>query len=1193
MIIRDLFQDDINRKINGVVKVEQDADDVLIQELDEYVITKDLKKHFTTFFQRYGDSFHERTADIGVWISGFFGSGKSHFLKMLSYLLENKEVQGVRSVDRFRKKFEDDPDTFHLIDTATRGETDTLLFNIESQSQSIDKKEKAAVVRVFAKVFYTYLGFYGRDFKVVKLEQYIDKQGKTEEFRRVFEEICGVPWVDGRDAYVFSEDAIVEALQRVLGMSEATARHWFDSSEDVALSIEQFVSELKDYVDSKPADFRLLFMLDEVGQYVGEDISLLLNLQTLVEEIGSRCGGKVWVVCTGQEAIDEVIKARQNEFSRIQARFKIRLSLTSSSAGEVIRKRILQKKATVLPALEDVYQRNDSVLRNLFTFKDAVLDIKGYGDADDFTKNFPFVPYQFLIMQKVFSEIRKHGNTGKHLSGGERSMLSGFQEAAQKIQDKDEYALAPFYLFYDTVHTFLDTPIRLVIERCQNAADQGNGIEQQDVNVLKLLYLIRYIEDIPANLDNITILMADDIRVDKITMRESLRGSLDRLLSQNYIGRTGDVYNFLTDEEQDIQKEIYRNTPVDTAEIVSRMGDRIFGDIYPAKKYRHGKYDFSFDRMVDSTAVGTVTGGMSLRILTVVTDDTEKSELTLITDSKAKHAAFVLLSGSTYYEALEKAMKVRKYVKQRNVAQLPKSVQDIIHRHQEEATRYEAAATDDLKKAIAEAEFYVDGEHLEIKGTDAKAKLDEAMDYLVSHVYSQLDLITENAETDDDIRAILHGSHHDGVMAGMEANKGAAIKMEEYLEMQQRKKLPTSMADLQKKYQDIPYGWKEIDIAAVAAMLIFDQKVTVKYAGETIQPSNPKLPLLLRKRTEIGKTEISIRQRIDRKNMAAAKRILGEYFDIMDIPGDEDSLISFIVDKFQEKKSHYEALKRRYETRKYPGRRTIEAAITLADSILSQKKDNTALISRLVKAEDDLLDSKEDMQPIEGFFANQVGLFDEAVALEEKLRDELDYIRRDEETHEALNGVRKIVMGEVDKPILFSHIPKLNQLMGKVKAGYHILLEEKREEIVSYIRQCRSSLYDQAGAKRDMKEIKELLQRTDAFLDGKKNQVASLQSLLALDGIPTQVSNYKDNVSEKIEILLKPQPAPAPVQPDGKTVPPAAPTPPRVKHMKTLSRQALFAPKTLETEADIDNYVETIRRRLLSELNGYDGVKVK
>ena len=370
MVIEQLFQEDINRKINGVVKVDQDATDVLVQELDEYVITKDLKKHFITFFNNYGESFHEGTADIGVWISGFFGSGKSHFLKMLSYLLANQEVQGVRTVERFRKKFEDDPATFMLIDSVTNGHTDTILFNIDIEG-SINK-DKTAVLRVFAKMFYNYLGFYGENLKVAKLEQFIEKRGKTAEFRRVFEEKNGGPWLESRDAFAFFEDDVVDTLKEVLGMSEDAARNWFNGTETVETSIAQLVSEMKDYVDNKPEDFRLLFMVDEVGQYVGGDTDLLINLQSLVEKIGSECGGKIWVVCTGQEAIDEIIKARENEFSRIQARFKTRLSLTSSSADEVIQKRILKKKPEVEPALEQVYNQNDSVLRNLFSFTDAM-----------------------------------------------------------------------------------------------------------------------------------------------------------------------------------------------------------------------------------------------------------------------------------------------------------------------------------------------------------------------------------------------------------------------------------------------------------------------------------------------------------------------------------------------------------------------------------------------------------------------------------------------------------------------------------------------------------------------------------------------------------------------------------------------------------------------------------------------------
>ena len=1020
---------------------------------------------------------------------------------------------------------------------------------------------------------------------MAKLEQFIEKRGKTAEFRRVFEEKNGGPWLESRDAFAFFEDDVVETLKEVLGMSDDAARNWFNGTETVETSIAQLVSEMKEYVDNKPGDFRLLFMVDEVGQYVGGDTDLLINLQSLVEKIGSECNGKIWVVCTGQEAIDEIIKARENEFSRIQARFKTRLSLTSSSADEVIQKRILKKKPEVEPALEQVYSQNDSVLRNLFSFTDAMLDIKGYTGPQDFARNFPFVPYQFIIMQKVFAEIRKHGNSGKHLSGGERSMLSGFQEAAQKIQDKDEYALAPFYLFYDTVHTFLDSSIRRVIERCQKAADNGDGIEQQDVDVLKLLYLIRYVDDIPANLDNIVILMADDIRIDKITTRKIVGASLDHLLSQNYIGRTGDTYNFLTDEEQNIQRDIYKNTQVDTSAIVERIGQMIFADIYTTKKYRHGKYDFQFDKMVDTTSIGAVTGGMRLRIMTVATDTVEKSELRLMTESK--NQAIVVLSETPYYESLEKAMKVRKYVKQRNVAQLPKSVQDIIRNHQDEANKYEASAEEDLKKAIVDAEFYVDGERIEVKVGDVKSKLDQALEYLVTHVYSELGLITKNADTDADILAVLQGDHLNGVMAGMEENHDAAVKMEEYLEMQDAKKLPTSMADVQSRYQAIPYGWKEIDIAVVAAMLIYDQKVTIKYGGETIQLGNPKLPDMLRKKSEIGRTSISKRQIITATKMRAVKELLREYFDVMDVPDDEDGLVGYIVEKFEEQKSHYEKLNERYEGHKYPDHHLVTKALSLMESVLSQRKDNTALIDRLLKEEDNLLDNKDDMQSVEGFFKNQVQVFDAAVRMEAELRNDLSYLQKEEEANQALNQIRKITVVEAGQSSVYKRIPELNGLMDIVREGHGRLLEAKRAEILEIIRQCLAEIHTLAG---DVYDARAISERADKFFDQQKTRVAELESLQLLDGLVPQMWGYKDDTVNKIDSIVHPK---TPVAPTVKPNEGGAVTPPVAKKViKNVYRQAAFPSKTLESQEDIDAYVERMRAYLTAMMKDCDGIKL-
>ena len=1174
MKIQSMFADDINRKINGVIKVDQE-DDSTEREVKEYVITKELKKHFISFFNYYGDSFQTPTDDIGVWISGFFGSGKSHFLKMLSYLLENRTINDVKTVERFREKFEDDPATFMLIDAATKNKTETILFNIDIEG-SINK-DKTAVMRVFAKMFYNHLGFYGENLKVAMLEYYIDQCGKTEQFRRVFEEKKGKPWIEMRRAFAFNGKFIIPTLMEVLDMSEEDAKAWFNDKTSTELSIAQLVRDINEYVNRQPKNFRLLFMVDEVGQYVGTDTDMLLNLQSIAEKLGSECEGKVWLVCTGQEAIDEIIKVRADEFSRIQARFKTRLSLSSSSVDEVIQKRVLKKTPEAKKLLESVYGDNDSVLRNLFSFTDSILDIKGYNGASEFAVDFPFVPYQFIIMQKVFAEIRKHGNSGKHLSGGERSMLSGFQEAAQKVQGRDEYALVPFFHFYDTVHSFLDGSIRRVIERCEKAAADGNGIESQDVDVLKLLYLVRYIDDIKSNLDNIVILMADDIRVDKITLREAVNASLERLQSQNYIARSGDVYNFLTDEEQDIQREI-NNTNVDTSNIVEKIANMIFGDIYNTPKFRYGKYDFAFDRMVDGVTVGAYTGGMKLRFLTVATDQIEKSELRLMANSKDN--SFVVLADTPYYEALESSMKIRKYIKQRNVAQLPKAVQDIIRDQQDEASKYETDAAEELKKAIEDAEFYVDGEHIEIKSGDAKSKINQALEYLVSHVYENLNLITQNAESEADIIATLNGSADDGVMAGLEPNRDAAAKMEEFLEMQAMKNLPTSMADIQSRYQGLHYGWKELDIACVAARLIYEQKVTIKYAGATIQPDDQRLPDMLRKKSEIGKTIISKRQMVSAGKMKTVREFLREYFDVMDVPEDEDGLISYIIRKFTEQKEHYTHLSTLYNGKNYPDRNLVLQAITLVDDVLSQQKDNTALIDRIINKQDNLLDNKEDLQSVENFFKSQVTVFDSAVKMVNDLQHELGYLSKEEESNKALNQIRLIVVVQQNK-FDYKCIPELNDLMVKVKEGHNRLLAAKREELLEIVRQCMGAIHS-AGSREEMHNI---IQKADAFYTDKKKEISELQSLALLDGLIPRMYSYKDEVCEQIETLQKP-----PVQPqqDDKPATPA----PQKKIIRAVNRQIAFPAKKLENSEDVDAYVESIRARLKQLLQNCDGIQI-
>lgn len=1178
MKIQSMFQKDINRDINGVVKVAQDDEKSLHQELSEYIITKELRRHFRTFFDNYTKAIDQPTDKMGVWISGFFGSGKSHFLKMLSYLLSNQEVQGVPAIDYFKGKF-DDPMMYAQAVKCVSIPTESILFNIDIEGPI--NKDKTAVLRTFAKMFYNHCGFYGDDLKIAKLERFIDRQGKTEEFRQKFEEVNGGPWVETRDSFAFFEDDVVEVLQSVLDMSEQAARNWFNGEETNELSIAQLVSDIKEYVDSKGDKFRLLFMVDEVGQYIGDDGDLMINLQSLVEELGAKCMGKVWVMVTSQEAIDSVVKIAGDDFSKIQGRFNTRLSLSSSSVDEVIKKRVLAKTEEANQLLHMVYDKEQAVLKNLFVFNGSVLDIKGFADGGEFAATFPFVPYQFIIIQKVLAEIRKHGNSGKHLSGGERSMLSGFQEAAQKVQEKDENALLPFYLFYDTVHTFLESAIRRVIDRCQNAADNHDGIEPQDVAVLKLLYLVRYIDDIKANIDNIATLMVDDIRTDKIALRASVTASLERLQSQNYVSRNGDTYAFLTDEEQDVAVDI-KNTVVDSNQITQSIAQTVFGEIYPAKKFKHGRYDFAYDQYIDETLNGSASGGIRLRVITVASDHYKDSDQQLIMESQVNNEAIVVLSGDTpYYDELEQAMKIRKYVKQKNVSQLPETIQDIIRKRQQQARHLEERAKGYLEKAIVDAKVVVHGEIMAIKAGSAKDKLDAALSGLVESVYSKLNMVNHFVESDADILAILNGSADaDLSLVGSGTNNEDALnEISQWLEL--KSVGPTiSMGDVQRRYQAIPYGWKEIDIAALIARLIAQQKISIKYGGAVVAKDDRRLVDYLRKKSEVDKAVVARRIAPSEDLMRKSISFLRDYLGAMDIPSDEDGLVRFVLNTFETKLAHYQGLLDQYAQNRYPEKEQVTTARDLAQDILSQRKDNVALLNRMVQKQDNLLDSSEDMEGVELFFKSQRTVFDEAVKQMNRVSRERDYFATDPDTQEVFRTISAILA--MPKP--YNRIGELPELIGKVKAAYQALLELKKEEVAETIRQCMQDVHQLAGEARDAGA---LLKQADDYFAGKREAAKDALSLTELDAMITQLLNHKDTVCKRMEVMAAPAPEPQ-AKESGEAKQPA----PAPKKIATVRRYDLCSVKRLQSKDDIDAYVEGIRQKLYQTLESCDSVQV-
>lgn len=296
----------------------------------------------------------------------------------------------------------------------------------------------------------------------------------------------------------------------------------------------------------------------------------------------------------------------------------------------------------------------------------------------------------------------------------------------------------------------------------------------------------------------------------------------------------------------------------------------------------------------------------------------------------------------------------------------------------------------------------------------------------------------------------------------------------------------------------------------------------------------------------------------------------------------EDGLIKYIVEHLEAEKQHYQSLDQRYENHKYPDCDIVRAGIRLVDDILSQQKDNIALIQRVIDKEDALYDQHDKMTKVEDFFKNQVVLFDSAVKFESQLRNDLDYLNGEEETNKALNRIRLITLIPTGKPYDYSLIPELNDLIKKVKEVHDRMLKEKRDDILEIVRQCLEAIHTKAA---DDEKARAISNTADTFYDQKKEKIAETESLALLDGLVPPMLSYKDQVVDRIEAVLRPEPPKPPVGPE-------PPKPPKKEFIKAYNRQVVFPTKTLKSEEDIDAYLQNIKKQLEQLMKGCDGIRL-
>ena len=1207
MQIKEMFRKEIDRELQGVIVVGQGAETNVAQELEEYVVTRELQRHFADFFAAYKKGILGTTPKMGVWISGFFGSGKSHFLKILSYLLENKQVGDKHALDFF---IDDKKITNQMVladmKLAADTPTDVILFNIDSKSESNSKENKDAIVNVFLKVFNEMQGFCGSMPYLADLERHLAEADQLATFKEKFEDAYGDAWEDSRQDFDFIQDTVVEVLVD-MGMSEPAARNWCEKAmEPYQISIEDFAKRVKAYLDKKGSNHHVVFLVDEIGQYIGDDSKLMLNLQTVTEELGKECQGKAWVIVTSQQDIDSITKVKGNDFSKIQGRFDTRLSLSSANVDAVIKKRILEKTDTAAQSLRLIYDQKGTIIKNLIVFNDGV-EKKLYANAEDFAEVYPFVPYQFNLLASVLTSIRTHGASGKHLSEGERSMLALFKESAMQLMNEETGAIVPFHKFYDALENFLDHSHSSVIIRAYDNSYINPEKKEKDVfaiNVLKTLFLIKYVVEIEANVDNITSLMISNIDDDRLALKAEVEEALKVLMRQMLIQKNGSVYVFLTDEEQEINNEIEKEN-VEMPEVLTKIAEMIFEDIFPSKKYQYpafgGRYTFPFNQTVDDRPYkANQSYDIGLRVLTPWYEGgVEDSTLRMIS-GQGKEVLVALPNDDSFLTEMRAYLKIERFLRKNTSVQLAK------YEAIKEAKRVEMRERNNnaklyLTEALKDATIYVNGDVLRTSGKEVNSRINEAIGRLVQTVYHKLSYITAPmGETD--IRKLFRSSNQLSLTLedSSEANVHALDDVLQFIGGNSRMHMKTSMKTIKDRFMKAPYGFVEDDVQWLVARLFKRDDLAFTVNGESVNANNrteEELVGYITKKQFVDKLLMEVRVRVPEKQKKAVRTIMKELFNVTPTAEDEDTMMSEFRRYCERTITSIDRLEPRYQLYAYPGRQVLAEGKKLMSSLL-QINAPLEFFKEVSDGQDELLDFGEDFEPVQKFFSpnsEQEQIFRRALDMLDIYDDSKTYI-----VNTALEDVVRQMRSIAAMKAPYREIPKLPELREKFMALYNEILEDQSAPVVKAIKADRNRVLEVLNDK-PYKDAKHsgYMERFEELLDGAVhcNNVSVLRSyqdksdalnIRLLNEMVDEDNRLAQQALAQAEAEQQRLAAEARKRGETVTVPQPKVQQPAVKvrttknlSIKTVARAASWR---LESAEDVDKYLDALRQSLLKEL---------
>ncbi|QXE17805.1 BREX system P-loop protein BrxC [Clostridium sp. 001] len=590
-MLKNIFDSDVmDKTINPVIKVNDNKD--VIAEIQEYVVTNEIEEHYKRFFDAY---FNNSAPDTCVWISGFFGSGKSHFMKILGYLLQNQNYHGIDVVKTIANKIKNNAFlAADLKNKLTKQNNKVILFSMTD----VSSRDKSLLESIYSQIMIAF--GYSEDIELANYELTMTLEGKYDDFKRMALELQGEKWEKFRDIKFNDRNKVLSLV--IPKLYPEVYKNGFTLSDvfmNLNITADKIAKLIKQLMILHSEYDNIIVMIDEMGQYIGNDEEKMIYLQGTaesIEKIGKELGRKkIWLVVTAQQKLQDMIEDfdvnSKIKFNRLSHRFSTRLDLRSEDIDRVIKDRVLRKKDSYKLQLEKYYNDNGgAIAANLKIENSRNMYI---GSENVFIESYPFLNYHFYISRDLLQEMM--GLDKKEVNYGERNMIRLTQNVL-----KNSMKEMPFGTFvtldyiFDAVKQDIENEVRLDIEKKIPDVFEGYDNKELYIKVAKALFVLDRVKYIGNNIKNIATCLTNN-PLSPLDGGE-VKKVLNDLINKGFVGKINeDGYKLLSVKEKKFEEKV-RDVSIRKSDVERKRREiieELLKDTKSGIRYEGSKFDIN------------------------------------------------------------------------------------------------------------------------------------------------------------------------------------------------------------------------------------------------------------------------------------------------------------------------------------------------------------------------------------------------------------------------------------------------------------------------------------------------------------------------------------------------------------------------------------------------------------------------